>query len=362
MGNTKPKTSGNVYFMIDLFIKLVVISLLVIATLRIIWPFLMPIAWGVIIAVALEPFVRSVGRFLGNRKKLASALFALTLIAGLVIPSAMMIASSVELVQSLSTQIENENLAVPSPPKEVENWPIIGEATYQAWALASSNLDAALHKYGPQLKEGAELLLTTFGSGLKDVVMFIISIAIAGALLATADAGTQTAKKIINRFAGEKGAALQSLATATIRGVMQGVIGVAVIQAVLSAIGMVLVGVPAAGLWAALVLVLAIIQLPPVLVLGPIAFWVFNFAETLPAVLFLIWALVVSGCDGILKPLLMGRGVDAPMLVILLGALGGMMLSGIIGLFVGAVIVAVSYTVFMSWVEDERGEEPTPDQ
>lgn len=362
MDNTEPKTSGNVYFTIDIFIKLVVISLLVIATLRIIKPFLMPVAWGVIIAVASEPFVRRVAKFLGNRKKLASTLFALTLIAGLVIPSAMMFSSSVSLLQSLSTQIERETLIVPAPPKQVESWPIIGEATYQAWELASSNLDAALHKFGPQLKDGAELLLTTLGGGIKDVLMFIISIAIAGALLATAEAGSRTAAKIINRFAGGKGGELQALATATIRGVMQGVIGVAVIQAVLSAIGMVLVGVPAAGLWAALVLILAIIQLPPVLVLGPIAAWVFSFAETLPAVLFLIWALVVSGCDGILKPVLMGRGVDAPMLVILVGALGGMMLSGIIGLFVGAVIVAVSYTVFMSWVEDGRVEESSPDQ
>ena len=139
---------------------------------------------------------------------------------------------------------------------------------------------------------------------------------------------------------------------------MLGVIGVAVIQSVLAAIGMVLVGVPAAGLWAVLVLVMAVIQLPPIIILGPIAAWVFSFADTVPAVIFLVWALAVSACDGFLKPVLMGRGVDAPMLVILIGALGGMMSAGIIGLFVGAVIVAVSYTIFMDWVDEQTHSEP----
>lgn len=183
--------------------------------------------------------------------------------------------------------------------------------------------------------------------------MFVISVAIAAALLATAEKGSQAVIKIISRFAGERGPELAALGTATIRGVMQGVIGVALIQSVLAAFGMVAVRVPAAGLWAGLVLVLAVMQLPPILILGPIAVWVFSFAETMPAVFFLIWALLVSGCDGFLKPVLMGRGVDAPMLVILIGALGGMVVSGIIGLFVGAVIVAISYTLFMSWVENE---------
>ncbi len=116
--------------------------------------------------------------------------------------------------------------------------------------------------------------------------------------------------------------------------------------------------VSAAGLWAGLVLLLAVIQLPPILILGPIAAWVFTFADTVPAVIFLVWALLVSGCDGFLKPILMGRGVDAPMLVILIGALGGMMLSGIIGLFVGAVVVAITYTLFMAWIEEEQITPP----
>jgi predicted PurR-regulated permease PerM len=272
-----------------------------------------------------------------------------------------LVSSSIDSVQSLAASLENDALKVPPPPAKVENWPIIGSSLYKSWSLASTNLEGTLKKFAPQLKAAGGNVLGKVGEGVKAVFMFIISVAIAGALLATAEKGTTVMSRIVTRFAGEKGDDILTLATATIRGVMQGVIGVAVIQAILAAIGMVLVGVPAAGLWAALVMILAIIQLPPILVLGPIAAWVFTFADTTPAVIFLVWALLVSGCDGFLKPILMGRGVEAPMLVILIGALGGMMLSGIIGLFVGAVVVAITYTLFMAWVVEDDFTEPAHD-
>jgi predicted PurR-regulated permease PerM len=118
--------------------------------------------------------------------------------------------------------------------------------------------------------------------------------------------------------------------------------------------------VPYAGVWAALVLLLAIVQLPPLLILGPIVVYEFTVAETVPAVIFMIWSLIVSVSDGFLKPLFLGRGMEIPMLVILLGAIGGMILSGIIGLFVGAVVLAVGYSLFVAWLDQDEQvpEEP----
>jgi predicted PurR-regulated permease PerM len=215
-----------------------------------------------------------------------------------------------------------------------------------------------LKQFAPQIKSATGTVLGSVGGGLAGIFMIIISTCIAGVFMAKSDKCSAFALKLITRFAGEKGAEITALATATIRGVMQGVVGVAVIQAVLAAIGMVIVGVPASGLWAVLVLVCAVSQLPPILILGPVAAYVFSVADTTPAVLFLIWAILVSASDGFLKPLLMGRGVDVPMLVILIGALGGMVLSGIIGLFVGAVVLAIMYTLFMAWLDenDEKSE------
>jgi predicted PurR-regulated permease PerM len=185
------------------------------------------------------------------------------------------------------------------------------------------------------------------------VLQFIVSIIIAGMLLVNAKSGTDSVEKVSVRLMGEElGKQFTGMAGATIRSVAQGVLGVAVIQAVLAGIGLLVIGVPYAGLWTLLVLLLAIIQLPTIIILGPIIVYVFTITTTVPAVIFMVWSLLVGISDSFLKPLLLGRGLDIPMLVVLLGAIGGMILSGIIGLFVGAVVLAVGYKLFTVWLHE----------
>ncbi len=339
-------------YIIEMAVKLSILAMLVGWTFLLVRPFMIPVIWGMILAVAMEPFIRKVTALLGGRRSLAATLFVLTIIAALIIPSVLLVMESIDTVQLISERMHEQTLVIPPPPAEVAEWPLIGAKVHQAWQLFSTNLEGALRQFAPQLKGFVSSLLGSVGGGLSGLFMVIVSTCIAGVFLAKAEGSAAVAEKIITRFAGEKGAATTALATATIRGVMTGVVGVAVIQAVLSAIGMVVVGVPAAGLWSVLVLVFAVSQLPPIIVLGPVAAYVFSAADTTTAVIFLLWAIVVSASDGFLKPLLMGRGVDIPMLVILIGALGGMMLFGIIGLFVGAVVLAIMYTEFMAWVDD----------
>jgi predicted PurR-regulated permease PerM len=223
--------------------------------------------------------------------------------------------------------------------------------------MASTNMGEALANYRPQLAElGKKALSAAAGAGIT-VLQFIISIIIAGVLLVYATSGSHAVGAVAVRLMGaESGREFTEMAGATIRSVAQGVLGIAVIQAILAGIGLFVMGVPYAGLWSLLVLLLAIIQLPTILVLGPIIVYVFSVAATVPAVLFMIWSLLVGLSDNILKPLLLGRGLDIPMLVILLGAIGGMLLSGIIGLFVGAVVLALGYRLFIAWLA--QGAEP----
>lgn len=347
---------------VEAAIRIALITILALATVRVVIPFLMPFLWGVIIAVAVSPLLHRLSAGSGSKRKLYASLFALVVIAALVIPSVLLVVESVDTIQRYSDLLEQGTMHIPAPPDYLREWPIAGEKLHSAWNLASVNIESAMRKFEPQLRSLATFFLAKTATGVQGFLMFILSIAISAILLATAPKGIEVVNRIAQRFMGESAADIIALATATIRGVMQGVIGVAIIQAALAAIGMVAVGVPAAGFWAVGVLVLAVIQLPPVLILGPIAVWVFTFTSTVPAVIFLIWALLVSGCDSFLKPLLMGRGVDAPMIVILIGALGGMMNSGIIGLFVGAVVTAISYTLFMAWVGDqaEATDHPKP--
>ena len=176
--------------------------------------------------------------------------------------------------------------------------------------------------------------------------------------LVSAEGGYRTALAISSSLIGDRGKGLVDLAIATIRSVAKGVLGVAIIQALLSAIGLIAAGVPAPGIWAAIVLVLAIIQLPPLLVLAPVAVWVFSVSDPVPATLFAVYAFVVSISDSFLKPMFLGRGMEIPMLVILLGAIGGAMFMGISGLFVGAVVLAVAYKILGAWMRTDELNNP----
>jgi predicted PurR-regulated permease PerM len=186
--------------------------------------------------------------------------------------------------------------------------------------------------------------------------LFIASILVAAGFLASADSVRAGMLRFCRRVAGEQGDEMLELSVMTIRSVTVGVLGIAAIQALLGGIGMVAVGIPAAGVWSLAILILAIAQLPPWLILGPMIVYVFSYESTTVSVVFMVWSLAVSFADMVLKPLLLGRGVAVPMLVVLLGAIGGMITAGVIGLFVGAVILALGYKLFQWWLSAGEGD------
>ncbi|MBW1646142.1 MAG: AI-2E family transporter, partial [Deltaproteobacteria bacterium] len=318
-------------------IKIAIVGTLVYWSYLIVQPFMVPVIWGVIIAVTTEPLIGRVAAFLGGRRKLAAGLFGLLALIAIVVPLVMLTSSSYNVVQLLVKTLDR-GLTIPPPPAGVEDWPVVGPYLSKSWSLASTNLSALAKQYAPQLKTAARYLLGSAAGGLKAIFVFVFATVIATVLLATAEQGAAKWRQLVRRLAGDREPEITSLATATIRGVMLGVVGVAVIQSVLAALGLLVAGIPAIPLWSLLVLVCVVIQLPAILVLGPVAAWYFTVAGTTPAVVFLVWCLLVSSSDSLLKPILMGRGVNIPMVVILIGALGGMMLAGVVGLFIGAVV------------------------
>ncbi len=342
-------------------IRIVVLGLLLVWCFKIGRPFIEPITWGIIIAVAIDPLHRRLTSALGGRGGLAATLITLFALAILVIPTILLGGSLTDTAQHLSAQFKMGALNVPAPPESVKTWPVVGEHLYEFWVLAADNLEATLSKMGPQIKMVGEWLLTTAKSVAAGIVKFIVSIIISGALLVHSIAGQRFARSIATRLAGERGIELADLAGATVRSVAQGVLGVAIIQAILAGIGLLAANVPGAGFWALLVLFCAVVQIPPLLVLGPIIVYVFSTSGTTTAVVFAIWSIFVGTSDTFLKPLLFGRSVQVPMLVVLLGAIGGMMLSGIMGLFLGPVILVLGYQLFEAWLKqgsrnmDEQG-------
>jgi len=345
---------------LEVTIHVGLVVLLLFWCFRIAQPFIQIFVWGIIIAIAIFPGYRWLDSALGGRKKLAAILVTLLLLIILIVPSLMFAGSLVETAQRLSVGFSKGSLNIPAPPESIKSWPAIGEMLYDFWRLASENLTAAVSKIAPYLKTfGLWLLNAAAGAGFG-IVSFVIAIIIAGVLLANGERGVQVARAIAVRLAGERGIEFVQLAGATVRSVARGILGVAVIQAILAGLGCLVVGVPGAGLWALLVLILAVVQLPTFLILGPIIVYVFYTASTVPAVLFAIWTILVGGCDSFLKPVLMGRGVDVPMLVVFIGAIGGFILNGIIGLFIGAIILSLGFKLFQVWLNEDMKQEEAP--
>lgn len=329
------------------------VALLFVMSYLILEPFIVPILWGIIIAVAVFPVHKRFSKILGNRGKLSATLIVLIGLALLIIPTVLFTSSTVESMQSITQQLEDGTLSVPPPDAKVADWPLIGKPVYEAWELASYSLSGLIKKFEPQLLELAPKVFSLVTSLGGTLLLFIISLIISGALLVNSKAAEKAARSVFKTLAGAEGEQFASLGSATIRGVVQGVLGTAVIQAVFLGIGMYAIGFPAAGIVTFIVLFVAIIQLPTALIMVPVIIYVFSYANTTPAIIFAIWAIIWSASDNFIKPILMGRGVDIPMLVILLGAIGGMMMGGIIGLFIGAVLLAFSYKIFQAIVQGD---------
>jgi len=345
---------------IEIAIKLGLLLLVLYISFLIAKPFIGIVVWGIIIAVAISPLINGLEKRLGNRKKVIIG-FTIAVIAALLVPTYMLSDTVIEESKTLAHTMKEGHLMVPPPTEKVKEWPLIGEKVYTFWDDASHNLKATLEPFKDDIKKMAGSIFSALGSGLGTIFMFIGSFIIAAVFLIGRDDAVKFYNNLLRRVVGDKGDEWGVLTTLTIRSVVTGVIGVAVIQAFFALIGLVLMGVPFAVLLALGIMFLTIIQVPALLIIGPVIAYVFSQGSGTAEIIFTIYMLIVGASDGVLKPLLMGRGVDIPMLVILIGAIGGMILMGMIGLFIGAVIFALAYKLFGLWIAEveEAKEEQT---
>jgi predicted PurR-regulated permease PerM len=343
----------------EIAIRLGVLAVVAAWCLRIIEPFVGIVLWGWIIAIAVAGPFEVMARGLGGRRALAATLLVILTLGVVVTPAVMLSETLISGAQHFATDVTQGSLEIPPPPDRVAHWPIVGEPLFELWSLASQNLQAAVEKLGPQLKAVSSWLLHAAGSVGAALLQLIASVIIAGFMLTRSAQQTRLITRMATRLAGPKqGPDLADLARATVKSVVQGIVGVAVIQAVLAGIGFIAAGVPAAGLWALLVLVAAVVQVPVAVVMIPPLLMVFSKASTTVLIVFAVWCLFVGLIDNFLKPMLFGRGVKVPMVVIFIGAIGGMLSMGILGLFVGAVILGLGYELFNAWIagQDESAE------
>jgi predicted PurR-regulated permease PerM len=344
----------------DLAVRLVVLGLLAYWCFAILRPFLMPIVLGIVIAVALNPLHLWLERLLGGRTKVAAILLVVLCLAALLTPTILLFGSLVDGVRMVTTRIQEGSITIPPAPEKIAAWPVVGTPIYETWNLATTNLDALIERMQPQLKSVGVWFVSIAKQGVLAAALAAIGLAIAGVLWIRREPAVATAVALGRRIGGERGAELVPLAGRAIATVAKGVVGVAAIQAVLAAAGFAAAGVPGAGLWSLLVLILGVAQLPPLLVLGPAILYLIATSDSQTTViLFTVWSLIVSFSDAVLKPILMGRGSDIPVAVILIGAIGGLLLHGLVGLFVGAVVFSIGFALITGWINSERAAAST---
>jgi predicted PurR-regulated permease PerM len=339
--------------LMDVLIRAGLILAMVMLCYQIFSPFLTLMVWALILAVTIYPLHQALARKIGGKQGLAATLLVVVGLVLIVAPTAMLMSSLGDSVHQLVNDVQHNALKIPAPRPGVEAWPVVGKQIYDVWSKAHADLPALVQSLQPQIGELAKTALgfvASIGSGL---LQFMASFIIAGFIMAFGQSGSRASRAIFERIVGNaRGSEFASLSTATIRAVALGVIGVALIQAIIVGMALLVAGVPWAGVLAGIVLVLGIAQVPALIVTLPAIGYLWSSGDysTAAAIAYTVVLFLSGLADNVLKPLMLGRGVDAPMPVILLGALGGMAAAGILGMFVGATLLTLGYQIFMGWV------------
>ena len=345
------RTSDEAF--VVLAIRLVCLGLLAYWAFILLKPFLTILIWSAIIAVALYPIFEWLSvKFFGHRA-LAATVITLCSLVIMLGPATWLGLSLADSAQMLSARLSDGTIAIPAPPGSVKSWPVIGNNAYEIWQLASTNLREMLVQAAPHLKPLGAGALAAAGSVGINLLKFILATIISGFLFIPGPRLVHSVKNVFQHLAAKRGEMFVDVAGATIRNVSRGVIGIAVVQALLAGIGLIIGGVPAAGLISFVVLLLAIIQIGPAIILIPVIIWSWFVMDTSMAILFSVYMTLVGLLDNILRPLVMAKGLSTPMPVILVGVLGGTLAHGMIGLFVGPIVFSIAWQLLALWFRDE---------
>ena len=351
---------SNNFKVIDIIIRISVLGFLGFWCFILLRPFISIVLWSTILAIALYPIFLWLKALMGGRAKLVAILITLVCIGIIVGPVSLMAKAVADNAVNLAESIKAGTLVVPPPPEDIKNLPLFGEPLNNIWQLASVNLKEALRILEPQLQKLATNLLAIAANVGLGLLQFILSIIIAAGLMLNAEVLQDKLTRFVTRLTPTQGQTFVKLASSTLRNVIRGVIGVAAIQTLLIGIGLIVAGIPAAGLLTLLCLALTIIQIGPGLVVLPTLIFAWLTMNTLVALLLTIWMIPATLIDNFLKPILMARGLPVPMLVIFIGVFGGTIAHGIIGLFIGPVILALGYELIRAWINADLSTVSIP--
>ncbi|WP_264564618.1 AI-2E family transporter [Flavobacterium sp. N3904] len=340
---------------VDLIIRIGVLFLLLGWCFDILKPFISILIWAIVIAVAIYPIHCVFVKIFRGKRTLAIIVLTMIMLAFIVIPSFLVTYSLYDGIVYIRDLYKTGQPLIPSPDHIADGWPPITKPIVDIWRSASENFQEFTIKYSDNVKSVGAWILQFLGGVGRGIIELNVSIIVAGVLLGYSDSASQISKKVFIKLAGKNGDHFADVSVSTIRNVVKGFLGVALIQSALAGIGFFVAGVPFAGLWTVLCLVLAIVQIGVGPIAIPVAIYMFSVLDATSATILAVWLGFVLLSDNILKPILLGKSSsDTPMLVVFLGAVGGLLYDGFVGLFLGAVILTIGYKLFITWVNSEN--------
>jgi predicted PurR-regulated permease PerM len=345
-------TASRTGALIELLLPLLVLALLIALCVQLLIPFVGLLLWTIVLAICFYPVHRRlIGR--GMRPRWSAAIIGTLLSALILVPTAIAAISAASAIPRLVSGLQSGQEHIRPPPERLHSIPVVGKKLYDAWAQASTDMPAFAKNFGPQLTTFTKWALAQAGGMVGAVLALVLAIIFASIALAYSDATRSFVSSLLARVTGShaRGDHYMQVIGATVRSVANGVIGVAFVQALLCGIGFFVLGIPGAGILSLLAMGLGVLQVPVVIVTLPAILYAFSVKSTTVAIVFTVWFIISGMSDAALKPLLIGHGLEVPMPIILLGVIGGVIAYGLVGLFVGAVLLAVGYVLFREWLD-----------
>jgi predicted PurR-regulated permease PerM len=338
-------------------VRLGIIALFAYWTLLLIAPFALIVVWSAILAVALFPMFDALSRVIGNRRAIAAGLIVMACLVLIIAPLAVVAINFADAVEALVEKLKGGSFVLPSAPAGVREWPLVGERLYAAWNQLAGDLASSVIRFQKPLLHIMGIAIGKIASISGGVLSFVVSVILCGFFLTNSTRLAEAVQVLAGRIAGEKGVGFARLAGTTVRNVSRGVIGVAFLQTLLCALCFVFFDIPARGALTFLVFVLCLMQLGPGIVLLPAIIWGWFSWPTSIAFAFTVVAVPIMVVDNVLKPILMAKGLSTPMLVILIGVIGGTLSYGLLGLFLGPIVLSVFYELLRAWAWPQQGPD-----
>lgn len=359
-----PTTRLGIAKAVDLILPLFLLALLIALCLQLLAPFVGLLVWTIILAICFQPLHTRLMVKRGLSSRNAAIVIGTLLVALILIPTAIAAISAASSIPDLVHGLQSGEQRVPPPPDRLQDLPIVGQKAFAAWSQAANDMPAFIKEFGPQLASFSKWLLGAAGGMFAAVLALVLAVIFAAITLAYAERARAFVASIMARITGgrDRGEHYMSVIGATVRSVANGVIGVAFVQALLCGIGFFVLGIPGAGILSLLAMMLGVVQVPVVIVTLPAIVYAFAVKSTTVAILFTVWFIISGLSDAVLKPLMIGHGLEVPMPIILLGVIGGVMAYGLVGLFIGAVLLAVGYVLFLEWLDEPPAAGTSADQ